>query len=98
MRSDDNIVQGAGVAATSQVDNTGVVNQETDNKKLVVGVSGDSPVMADDSELIEDEWVAIIKRILIENRDDPYLLSRAMTILRADYLKKRYQKDIKIPD
>jgi hypothetical protein len=55
-------------------------------------------IAADDSDLIEEEWIVIVKRILKEHKDDPYLMSRAMTILRADYLKKRYKKDIKIPE
>lgn len=64
-----------------------------------LGVQAASPsAAADDGELIEAEWIEIIKRIIQENRQDPYLLSRAMTMLRADYLKKRYKKDIRIPE
>jgi hypothetical protein len=58
----------------------------------------DIPNVASDSDLIEKEWVAIMKRIILENKDDPYRLSRAITLLRADYMKKRYGKDIKLAE
>lgn len=57
-----------------------------------------TPGLADDADLIENEWVAAVKRVLHENHADPYMASRAMTALRADYLKKRYNKDIKIAE
>lgn len=57
-----------------------------------------NPLLADDSDTIEDEWVAIVQRILEEYKDDPYALTQAMAMLRADYLKKRYGKDVKISD
>ena len=56
------------------------------------------PQVAEDTDLIETEWVEAAKRIIEANRDDPYNQNRAMTLLRADYMKKRYNKDIKIPE
>jgi hypothetical protein len=56
------------------------------------------PQLADDSDTIEEEWVAIVKRILEEHREDPYSLTRAMAMLRSDYLKKRYNKESKVAD
>ena len=57
-----------------------------------------SPSIASDSDLIEKEWVDAAKAIIEDNRDDPYSQSRAMMLLRADYMKKRYGKVIKIPE
>ena len=36
-----------------------------------------TPGLANDADLIEDEWVAIAKRIIVENKDDPYSLSKS---------------------
>jgi hypothetical protein len=57
-----------------------------------------SPQVAEDTDLIETEWVDAAKRIIEANHDDPYNQNRTMTLLRADYMKKRYDKDIKIPE
>jgi hypothetical protein len=60
--------------------------------------AGYRPQMADDSDTIEDEWIVIVKRILEEYKEDPFALTRAMALLRADYLKKRYNKESKVAD
>lgn len=52
------------------------------------------PVGAEDNEIIEQEWVAAVERTLEQYKNDPYLLSRAMTALRQDYLQKRYGRTV----
>ena len=37
-------------------------------------------------------------KIMEQYKSDPYNKNRALTLLRADYMKKRYNKDIKIPE
>jgi hypothetical protein len=49
-----------------------------------------------DSDLIEKEWVNKAKQIVERTRDDPYKQSEELTLVKADYLKKRYNKTIKI--
>ena len=56
------------------------------------------PAQASDSDLVEKEWVDAAKRIMETYRTDPYNKNRTLTLLRADYLKKRYNKDIKISE
>lgn len=56
------------------------------------------PVAAEDSELIEKEWVERAKQIVEHTKEDPYEQQRALSQMKADYLKKRYNKDIKISD
>src|SRR5690242_2026631 len=53
------------------------------------------PSNADDADLIEKPWVAAVKRIIHTNQHDPYSQSNAMTLLRKDYMKKRYGEVIK---
>lgn len=57
-----------------------------------------APVIAEDSDLIEKEWVDKAKSIAGRTRDDPYMQSKEMNRMKADYLKKRYNKDIKLPE
>jgi hypothetical protein len=53
-------------------------------------------VTDDDSDLIEKEWVDKAKQIVERTRDDPHKQSEALTVFKADYLKKRYGKTIKV--
>jgi hypothetical protein len=49
-----------------------------------------------DDDLIEKEWVDKAKRIVERTRDDPHQQSEQLTMVRADYMKKRYNKTIKV--
>ena len=62
------------------------------------GTSYVTPQVADDGDLIEKEWVEAVRRVMAGNKSDPYAQSKAMTVLRQDYLRKRYNKSIKIAD
>lgn len=50
----------------------------------------------DDGDLIEKEWVDKAKQIVEKTRNDPYKQSEELTVMKADYMKKRYGKDIKV--
>ena len=50
---------------------------------------------ADDSELIEKEWVNKAKAIVERTREDPYKQTEELTVVKADYMKQRYDKTIK---
>jgi hypothetical protein len=52
--------------------------------------------IVDDGDLIEKEWVHKAKQIVEANRDDPYKQSEELTVFKADYMKKRYGKNIKL--
>ena len=58
----------------------------------------DAPEIASDVDVIEKEWVDKAKEIVNESRDDPHRQNHNVSVLKADYMKKRYGKDIKIPD
>ncbi len=53
------------------------------------------PQIADDSDLIEKEWVAKAKEIIARTKFDPHEQNKEVGLVRADYMKKRYNKDIK---
>lgn len=63
-----------------------------------VGTSQSMPSIADDSDLIEKEWVIKAKQIVAATKSDPYRQNIEMSKMKADYLKKRYNKDIKVED
>lgn len=56
--------------------------------------TSDAPLIAGDDDLIEKEWVDKLKRIIVLTRDDPYERARVIAQLQADYLKKRYNREI----
>lgn len=56
------------------------------------------PQIADDVDLIEKEWVDKAKEIVAQTAHDPYLQNKEMNKVKAEYLKKRYNKDIKQSD
>ena len=56
----------------------------------------DSPSIADDVDLIEKEWVNKARQIVERSKADPYVQNKELNIFKADYMKKRYGKDIKV--
>ncbi len=58
--------------------------------------STSTPPIADDSDLIEKEWVEKAKQIVEQTKSDPHQQNEAITKMRVDYLKKRYNRDIDI--
>lgn len=50
----------------------------------------------DDADLIEKEWVNKAKQIVERTRDDPYKQTEELTMVKVDYMKKRYNKSIKL--
>jgi hypothetical protein len=53
---------------------------------------------ADDSDLIEKEWVNKAKQIVERTREDPREQSKELTVFKADYMQKRYNKTIKLSE
>jgi len=56
------------------------------------------PAVADDSDKIESEWVVKAKQIVNATRHDPYQQNRQLAAFKADYLKKRYNKIVKLSE
>src|SRR3989344_7062820 len=48
------------------------------------------PAIAEDTDVIEQEWVDKAKAIVEHNREDPYKMNEEMNKIKADYIKKRY--------
>lgn len=56
----------------------------------------DNPVIADDIDVIEKEWVNKAKEVVKNTSLDPFEQEKQVSKLQADYLKKRYNKDVKL--
>jgi general stress protein 26 len=52
--------------------------------------------MIKDKDLIEKEWVNKAKAIVERTQEDPYKQSEDLTVLKADYMKKQFNKTIKL--
>lgn len=57
-----------------------------------------SPSVAEDVDLIEKEWVNKAKKIVESTRNDPSQQNIQLNKFKADYLKTRFNKDIKPMD
>jgi hypothetical protein len=57
-----------------------------------------TPLIADDTDLIEKEWVDKAKHIVEQTRHDPRQQNKEINTIKADYLKKRYNKDLKLSE
>ncbi|MDB5187476.1 MAG: hypothetical protein JWM07_948 [Candidatus Saccharibacteria bacterium] len=74
-----------------QVAATPIVTPAVDSNPLVVD---DNPIAASDDDLIEKEWVDKAKKIIMQTKDDPYRREIEVNKLQADYLRKRYGKEL----
>lgn len=57
-------------------------------------VENNNPIIAEDNDLIEAEWVKRAKDIVSENKQDPYQQGESVAGLKVDYLKKRFGREI----
>ena len=52
------------------------------------------PATARDIDLMEDEWVKDLKKMIVETQGDPYTREVRFKEMQIDYLKKRYNRII----
>ncbi len=57
-----------------------------------------APATAEDADLIEKEWVLRAKALVAKTKDDPHLQNKELNLYKADYIKKRYNKDVKVSE
>lgn len=82
----------------------GMAGQADDTQSSQLGdstapvLTATSPQIADDNDLIEKEWVIRAKEIVAQTAHDPHLQNREMNKFKADYLKKRYNKEVKLSE
>jgi len=57
-----------------------------------------TPLTAADVDVIEPEWVKKAEEVVAKHRDDPRAEEYAVEEVQRDYLKKRYNLDVKSSD
>lgn len=77
---------------------TPVVVQPTPVVNDATAVQGANPSVAGDDDLIEKEWVDRAKKIIDETHNDPHKREQEVARLQADYLRKRYGKELGAAD
>jgi hypothetical protein len=83
--------------SSKQVDGT-VAQTQTPAQTSAGEPDDDSLLHADDLDLIEKAWVEKAKAIVKDTQGDPYAQNKLMSKMKADYLKKRYNRDIKVSE
>lgn len=53
---------------------------------------------ATDADLIEKEWVTRAKSIVEKSKDNPHVQNKEMNKFKAEYIKKRYNKELKVSE
>jgi hypothetical protein len=71
--------------------NMGVVAPTTNSAQQYVAT-----MQADDLELIEKHWIDRAKHLVMQTAHDPFVQNKEINKLKAEYIKKRYNKDIKV--
>lgn len=61
-----------------------------------LAVHAPTAMLAEDVDLIEKEWVSKAKTIIKNTSNNPNQQSKDMSKFKADYLKTRYGKDLKV--
>jgi hypothetical protein len=71
--------------------------QDDATSAQVVPADDGMPLVANDDDLIEREWVDKAKQIIVATKDDPYRREQEVGKLQADYLRKRYGRELGAP-
>jgi hypothetical protein len=66
--------------------------QQIQDQTAVNNIS--TPVVAQDVDLIEKEWINKVEEIVQYTKGDPYEQARQLAILKGEYQQKRYQKTL----
>lgn len=91
VKANDAISQAMAVPVLPAVD-------DSKGQTATIPVNNDNPAYADDVDVIEKEWVQKAKQIVANTKDDPRAQSAQMNVFKHDYMKKRYGKEIKLPE
>jgi hypothetical protein len=61
-------------------------------------IAASLPMSAQDKDLIERIWVDKAKMIVRQTYGDPFVQNKALSQVKADYIRKRYGKEIKVSE
>lgn len=99
-----NITDGSAAPAqpTSSMPQPAPTSSAQQTPPAAVAAATDTPsqsnLIAEDVDLIEKEWVERAKDIVHKTKDNPYLQNQALTQMKVDYIKKRYDKNVQMSE
>lgn len=64
--------------------------QQADAQQVIIS----TPSIAKDIDLMEDEWVKDLKKMIVETKGEPFIRQVRFKEMQVDYLKKRYNRII----
>lgn len=96
--AEKNQVSDNSLQATAGSVTTIAAPQAPSSDNVVVHSGSDTPMIAADEDVIEKEWVNKAKKVINRTKGDPYAKEREVSKLQADYLQKRYGKQVKMSD
>ena len=87
-------------AISSDVGLTTTIPTPVVTQPVVVGSTtlSTSPLVANDDDLIEKEWVDKAKKIISDTQNDPHLREKEVSKLQVEYIKKRYGRELGVTD
>ncbi len=80
-------------AVTTTSSHASVISSSVQDDARGTGPHVSTPHIADDTDLIEKEWIESAKRIVANTKGDPHAQSEGLTIVKKDYKKKRFNVD-----
>jgi len=82
----------ADVGLTTAIPTPVVVSTVTSDDTTITQANG--PLVANDDDLIEKEWVDRAKKIVSETQNDPRQRDDRISSLKVDYVKKRFGREL----
>ena len=73
-------------------------DQQVSATKVAQDDADTTTLIADDVDVIEKEWVDKAKAIVGKNKGDPYEQNKELNKFKATYIKKRYNRDVKLTE
>ena len=86
------------VADTTQRSNPASSTQDNSATSNNPVASSTTNLSADDVDVIEKVWVQKAKAVVNDTKDDPQKQSVGLSHVKHDYLSKRFNKDLKLPN
>ncbi len=82
-------------AQVAAITASGVMNPAAADDSTATTVP-DTGLAVTDSDKIEKQWVEQAKAVIAQTREDPYRQKNEISKIKADYIKKRFKKIIKV--
>jgi hypothetical protein len=86
------------MGASSNQTITNVPKMSDQNSTLTDMTDPSMPLQAEDVDLIEKAWVEKAKAIVRSTHGDPYRQNKELSKVKAEYIRKRYNRNIKVSE